>query len=557
MTPPIITPRPIPRESAWRLLARSTTTAIAAIALLLAHAGPLLAQAASRIDLGGLLSPGGEAERYLRALQLAGVVPPYPLSIQQLTPREASRLAAVAPHPWQGRFAASSDSAPHLRLLRPAARVVFNTTFPYQSGGGPTWSGRGVTGELQAGLLASWGRVSLQLAPIAFISQNASFPLAPNGLDKTGQYADARYPGNIDFPQRFGDKSYGRIDPGTSTLAIDAPGVALGVSTAPQRWGPGREYPLVLGPSAGGFPHAYIGTSAPVDLWLFRVHTRVIAGTLSQTSYALSAPNEQDRFAAALAATVTPRGIEGLELGGTRFFETHSSPGVGPLTRVFSGIIPLRNRTNLNILEENQIVSAFFRWALPKGGFELYGEIYREDYPGDLRRLIEKPDDLSSFMLGFQRVISHSGTRMRVLHAELVNGELSPQERGQRGFAVPEPPYIHAEVVQGHTQRGLILGSAEAYGGAGWRIGVDDFTDRGRRTIALERALHFDQLLTRPIAFGDTHPDVLYGVRLELLRFAGARDYGVTLVPALNLNRNLERGNDRFNLYASAAIHGW
>ncbi len=555
MTPSIITPRLPRRESA-----RCRRGAMVALFLtMLPWAGAtssLHAQLPSRLDLGGAITTGGEAERYLRTLQLVQLVPLYPWTVLELTPREERRLAPRGSHPWQARFT-SPDSVPRFAWLRPTERVILNSAFPFQSGGGPTWSGRGVTGELQGGFRAAWNRVSLQVAPVAFLSQNSAFPLAPNGRLGNAQFADARYPANIDFPQRFGDQRYGRVDAGTSTLAIDAPGFAVGLSNAPQRWGPAREYPLVLGPAAGGFPHAYIGTRAPVDLRAFTLHTRVIAGTLTKSAFSPMARTDNDRFAAAFVVSLMPRGLEGLEVGGTRFFETHASPGLAPLSRVFSGIIRRTPQANLNIPNENQIVSGFFRWAPPRAGFELYGELYREDYPGDLRRFIEKPDDLTSFTLGFQRVWTRSASHFRVLRAEVVNGELSAQERGQRGFDYPISPYTHFEVVEGHTQRGLILGSAEAFGGAAWHIGVDDFTERGRRTFALERTLHLDQLPNRPISFGDTHPDVLYAARFEAMRFAGTRDYGVTLVPALNLNRNLERGNDRFNLYASVSAHGW
>src|SRR5674476_606612 len=232
--------------------------------LLLSGARSAVAQIAPRLDLGGTISVGGEAERYLRALQISGAVPLYPCTVQELTPAEDRRLAPRGAHPWSDRF--SADSGRRIRWLRPSVGAALNSAFPFQDAVGPAWMGRGVTGEVQAGVAAQFGRLRLQLAPVAFLSQNASFTLAPNGLTGDAQYADSRFPNQIDHPQRFGDKAYGRVDLGTSTLALDLPGVALGVSNAPQRWGPASDYPLVLGPGAGGFPHAYLGTSKPINL---------------------------------------------------------------------------------------------------------------------------------------------------------------------------------------------------------------------------------------------------------------------------------------------------
>jgi hypothetical protein len=119
---------------------------------------------------------------------------------------------------------------------------------------------------------------------------------------------------------------------------------------------------------------------------------------------------------------------------------------------------------------------------------------------------------------------------------------------------VPLPIYIHTSVLQGHTANGRILGSAEAYGGAAWRVGIDEFNPEGRRSLSIERSLRFDWLSTNPTA---KHPDILYGVRLELTRFAGRGEYGVVLVPAINLNRNLVARRDVANLAIAVSARGW
>jgi hypothetical protein len=519
-----------------------------------------LAQVAAGLDLGGAVEVAGEAERYLRVLQLSGSIPLFPWTVLPFAAAAERTLVPAGAHPWSERFA-PADSAPSLHWLRPMAMTTVNTTFPFQGATGPVWAGRGVTGAVQGGVAARWGRVRLQLAPIAFIAQNAAFPIAPNGASGPLRFGDARFPSSIDHPERFGESSYGRVDLGTSSIALDLGRVTTGISNAPQRWGPAREYPLLLGPGAGGFPHAFLTTSAPIDVWVARAQARLIAGTLAQSAYSPAPAERTQRIASAAIVGFTPRGIDGLEVGFARFFESTDAMTLGRILRPLDpralvGAVgdPLND---VNVPNENQLASAFFRWALPNAGVEVYGEWYREDFPGDLRKLLLKPDDLSSFMVGFQRVFVASSTQRRLFRFESVNGELSHQERGQRGFAEPIPPYLHSEVRQGHTLRGLLLGSPEAFGGAGWRASLDDYTPRGRLTIALERALRFDWLPVQPSGVTDVHPDVLYALRFEMLRFAGRRDYTVTLVPAVDLNRNLEPGADRYNLYAALTVRGW
>jgi hypothetical protein len=523
------------------------------------------AQAAPRVDLGGSIEVGGEEERYLRALQIAGLAPLTPWSIQPFSPSQAAALRTIAaPHPWRARFdttrvsATSTTTGLRAGMLAPKLRLIGNSSFPFQDGSGPTWAGRGVTAEAQGGVAAEWDRLSLQLAPLAFVAQNADFPLAPNGQAGSLRFGDPRFPALIDAPQRFGSGVYARMEPGTSSLTLDVRPVVAGLSTAPQRWGPASDFPLILGPNAGGFPMAFLGTSQPMDLWLFRLHGRVVYGELGQTEFAAPVDGSVHRFASGLVVTLLPRGAAGLEIGASRFIHRtwDGFPNVREIARPFS-------LSRENLTDENQMASVFARWALPNAHAEFYGELYREDFPGRFHQslsLVEKPDDLAAFTIGFQHVLTVRGDRITVVRAELVNGETSHQERDERGFTRPSPPYIHGEVTQGHTENGLLLGSPEAYGGAGWRLGLDQFTRTGRRSIALERSLRFDWLPTQPPDSSTAplvHPDVIYDVRAELLRFDGRREYAVTLIPAVDLNRNLQARHDVLNVLVEISLRAW
>lgn len=540
----------VARERAWGC----------ALALLLSMgvAPVARAQVAPQLDLGGPIEVGGEAERYLRSLAITGSVTNVPWTALPFPSAMESTLRPTAAHPWQSRFDSAARRGPVV-MLRPAAALTLNTSFPFQASAGPAWTGRGMTVVVQGGVRAQWGRLGLQLAPVAFLAQNAEFPLAPNGATGVERFGDARFPFRIDYPQRFGESSYGRVDLGTSAITLESSRVTAGVSNAPQRWGPASAYPLVLGPASGGFPHAFIGTAQPIDVKIARVQLRYIAGTLAQSAYSAAPAGRTRRIASGAVVGITPGGVDGLEIGFSRFFETTQPATIGRLLRPFSlrALVGAIGDTLSNTTDENQVASAFFRWVFPASGVEAYGEWFREDFPGDLRKFLLKPDDLSSFMLGVQHVLSASPARRRVLRAEIVNGELSHQERGQRGLDIPIPPYIHSQVIQGHTNRGLLLGSPEAYGGAGWRLAHDAYDARGRFTVGFERSLRFDWLPGQPTPATDVHPDVLYALRVEMLRFAGARDYTITVVPAIDLNRNLVRGADRMNLNATVGIRGW
>ncbi|MGV3710372.1 MAG: hypothetical protein ACO1Q7_16180 [Gemmatimonas sp.] len=515
------------------------------------------------LETGGDLAIGGDAERYLRVLLLSGRKP---------TPRWTIRapgalgLTATVPgsHPWQHRFVADSARGRfRFDVLRPGARLVYNSTFPVSTTDGPTWTGRGLTGELRAGVRAEYGPLHLQLAPIAFLAENAPFALATNGESGRLRFADARFPEGVDAPQRFGSGSYGRIDAGNSTLSLETRPITLGISTAAESWGPAREYPLVLGSHSGGFPHAFVGTGEPLNLYLVNAHLRVIAGNLYQSDWSPIDTGSHKRWMSAGILSLSPRGVNGLEFGVMRFVSGISHTAVPTLAQVRRVLQGATLNNSSQVVTENQIASAFFRWAFPGSGFEIYGEYAREDYSLDLRRFLQYPDDLRGYVFGFQRILQNSATTQRVVRFELVNAELSSSNRGERGdpetkvFSGPFPIYLHNVTRQGHTNRGLFLGSAEAYGGAGWRLGFDRYSSRGRHTLTLERSLRLDWLPGLPITARTVQPDVVYGVGAEALRFRGAREYGLSLSGQFNLNRNLVPGNDVFNVRAAFVVRGW
>ncbi|HYW06055.1 MAG TPA: hypothetical protein VE913_03810, partial [Longimicrobium sp.] len=226
-------------------------------AALVLAATPAAAQTAQRADLRGELFVGSEAENYLRVLQVSGGAGMYPWSVRGLAPTEVDRvLPADAEHPWGRVRRLQRDTAGERRshLVRPQLRLVFNSTRPYGQNDGPVWAGRGATVVVEGGVTGRWGPLSASLVPTAFIAQNADFELAPIAPEAPPFAAPTSFD-QIDYPQRFGNGSYARVDPGESTVRLDARGIAVAVSTASQQWGPAADLPILLGNNAGGFPH--------------------------------------------------------------------------------------------------------------------------------------------------------------------------------------------------------------------------------------------------------------------------------------------------------------
>ncbi len=432
---------------------------------------------------------GSEAESYLRVLQDLGQIPLHPWSLRPFSTRELDRLAdATEPHPWADLYSVAPDTARGVRFhwIRPEARAIYNSAFPYGYNDGPLWAGRGLTMALQGGAAVRYGPLSAVVDPIVFRAQNASFPLQDNGLDGDLAFADGRYPTSIDLPQRFGSDPYQRFDWGQSTLRVDLPLVTAGVSTAAQLWGPAHDFPLILGNNAAGFPHAFLGTSSPVDIWVGTVHARLVWGVLNQSDYSSVVGPETRRFMSGLVAVFVPRGVPGLEIGGSRFYHTVWPAGglsvhnfTKPLEGFLKSGLPNTGLSDGKSDADNQLASAFARWVLPHSGFEVYGEYAREDHNWDLRDFTLEPDHDSGYMLGVQRSIRLDSLHVLALRAEVLNTRPSNLTRVRTQTAF----YRHSRERQGHTEDGQILGSPAAYGGSGATVAGDYYLPRGRFSL--------------------------------------------------------------------------
>ena len=509
---------------------------------------------------------GSSEEDYLRYLQIAGLASVYPWSLREFSQPELDRLAvARGSHPWSGKGDYTDPPARFSFTILPVNAVLrYNSAFPYGSNDGAVWAGRGVTSALDLGLVFRAGPFSATFNPIAFSAQNRAFQLQANG-STTKPFADPLYPGNVDRPQRFGTGAYSRVDPGETTVRLDAFGLAAGVSTANMGWGPMENYPYILGGNAPGFPHAFVGTSAPVSIWIGRFHGRVIWGQLEQSAYSPVSGTSYyssiletgtKRFASGVVAVFQPRGVDGLELGAARFF--HSLwPQQGIPRSYFSKPFEALFKVGLGVskgfgvgsdpgVEDNQLASFFARWVFPKSGFEAYGEYGHEDHNYDRRDLVQEPDHSRSYGLGIRKVLSTDSAHLTAFRAEMINYEMPTlgRNRGEGGT------YIHGIIAQGHTNRGQLLGSDAGVGsGGGSIIAWDRYDRRGATTIGWTRTLR-EQTGNFYIT-GITNPranDVQNALTFARVRYMGNAEFTTGVTVVREFNRDLQADAWNMNL---------
>ena len=532
-------------------------TILAACAMLAATAvtAPPTAEAQQDVVGGPHLPAQGTTEHYLRVLQSLGAIELHPWGIRGISRPVAARMAdsaAAHGHPWEARRLSAPASRLGVAIIAPRGQGVLNSAFPHSFEDGAAWAGRGLTGIAQAGASLWAGPLTVTVAPVLYYGTNAAFPLAETGVDGNGVYADPRNPRNIDYPQRFGDGPVSGIDPGESSIRLDTRWIAAGASTSRQHWGPGRTFPLILDGHAPGFLHGFVGTGEPRDIWIGRVQARGVWGVREQSEFAQVAPIDGRRFMSGIVGSFTPRGIDGLEIGGTRFFHIPWREG-GPISedflRPFEAFLKVVRGERPGSSDgfstpDNQLASLFARWVFPGAGFEAYGEYSRNDHSFDFRDLILQPDHDSAYLLGFQRTWQREDARIVAVRGEVMNARITHLERVRHQV----PFYRHGTMRQGHTHRGQILGSPSVYGGAGATLAADLYDPRGMLSVGWERRLRED---VRFREFGGLS-DVLHILRADALLFRSAFDLNAGLAGVWNLNRNLE--GDAFNLNARIGI---
>ncbi len=494
------------------------------------------------------VAAGSETERYLRAVQLAQP-DPYPWSVRGFGPAELTRLAASdTNHPWATRLRADSSRL-QLYLFAPRVAAIYNSSYPYGMNDGPLWAGRGLTADVRFGFGAQIGPLSIRIDPEAFRAQNRSFELQPNGQTGPLAFGDAFTPGLIDQPQRFGTRPYARLDPGQSEIRLDLAGLAAGFSTSNEFWGPASEQPIILGNNAPGFEHVFLGSSRPIDLWIVKIHGRALWGRLDQSEFSPLQTGELRRYGTGVVGVLMPRGLPGLEIGASRFHhEIWPDSGLKRSDIMLPFI--LHNfqaaRDNASGLEAaNQLASVFARWAFPRANLEVYGEFGKDDYNTDIYDVIVEPDHSSSYLLGLQRVWRQRD-RLVAFRAELLNSRVTDlsKVRGETQL------YINGSIVQGHTERGQVLGAVGAHGGGASSLAVDVYSPRGRWTVEWSRLVtgRSDPLLGR-----DT--DVLHGISFEQLWFGRYVDLHAALTTAVELNRRPGTDVGNVNLRVGGIVH--
>lgn len=518
----------------------------AAVVCTLAAAVPIRAQ---------VVPVGDPIEDYARVLGLLGLGNGESFFLRPLA--AARLLAGVADsgHPWAGLAAMQLPGA-GLRAVPLEIRTAYNSLMPWGQNDGALWQGRGVSGSVSGGAGFRHGGLDVTLAPTLVYAQNADFALIP--LAPPAQNSPFAYPyhggpqgSRIDLPQRFGDASFGALDPGQSQVRFTWRAVLAGAGTHNLWWGPGTRNAIIMSNHAPGFPHAFAGTSRPVNIGIGRLEAQILWGSLRESKYFDTVSTNNARYFTGVVLALQPGALPGLTVGASRVFYQAPPGGFGlaDLLRVISPVTKKSLITPSNPDgndSADQMLSLMARWAPPGSGFEAFVEWARNDHNWDLRDFANEPEHSQAYTVGFQHAARLQDGRIFRLQGELTHLERS----GTKEVRASPVYYVHHLVPQGYTQRGQVIGAGIGPGGNAQALGADVFTRWGRVGGFVGRQVHDNDAYY--LVEGDTLAYNSHWVELQAgaraLMWRGPVEVSADLVLSRHLNHYYRRYVDRTNV---------
>jgi hypothetical protein len=367
--------------------------------------------------------------------------------------------------------------------------AVGNSAYPRDWNDGALWAGRGANASLTAGVEFRWGPLRAALAPVIAWQENNDFDIRDPGNKAYSPFVHPFFGNMIDAPQRFGRKSFSRADIGQSFARLEIAGLAAGISNENLTWGPARRNPILLSGTGPGFPHVFLETARPANVWIGDLEFQLFWGRLEESEYFDADPANDHRVLAGIITVLQPYVLEGLYIGGGRLHERTWWPE----TRVDDLLLDPYREVRDNVggpYGDNQLLALFFRWATAPQGLEVYGEWAREDHWADWVGLLKGLDGSQGYTLGFQKLLRRRNKALRIA-AEITHLADAVPIRVLRGAL---PFYTNTSVIQGHTHRGQLLGAPIGTGAETQYLGADLFWSGGRSGISVERTRYEDDV---------------------------------------------------------------
>ena len=513
---------------------------------------PIRLAAAQNLPVGDVM------EDYARYLQLVEQIPSFSFNIRPLPIRDLyGELDAVAIHPWRNRMdflrRMTHQKGLALSAFDPEVRLFWNSTRPFGMNDASVWQGRGATLALSSGAFLRIGPLSASLRPTILYNQNRAFEQWSESSFQHPTYS------SIDMPERFGPDPFTTFDLGQSYIRLDYKGLAVGLSNENMWWGPALHNPIVMSNNAPGFPHLFLGTSGPQNIWIGQIQTRWIWGELTESDYFDENPDNDKRLITGIVLDFAPALIPGLSFGLTRIY-TFYRPNTltsDDFLLVFQAFLKKNTTQSNGGDQKDQILSAYLRWLVPESGLEIYGELGRGDHSEDFRDFFLEFEHGTGYTLGLQKAFVGPWDKDMRLSAEITRLQHPKTSLLRNPHPTGSYFYTHSGVRQGYTQLGQVIGAGIGPGSNSQIVALDLFESWGKAGLYARRTtLNADYFyyIQYPIVNAEDEMGVDITTGLNAYVFWGKYELGASLAFSQLLNQQFEHKRDASNLNATLTI---
>jgi hypothetical protein len=386
------------------------------------------------------------------------------------------------------------------KLLPILNKLQYVGDHPYDWNDGVMIPAKGWQQYMNAGVHLKWKQFELQIAPEFVAAQNLNFESFGEDMDPIQWRDYYRFQNFIEQPQQFGEGQYTCLFVGQSFLKYNLKNTTISVSTANQWWGPTKRNALILSNNAGGFPHLSIANKKQIQTKIGAFNYQFVWGLLKNGNWQPTQPTktyrgnklyvpkpDTSRLFQGLNINYTPKWFKNLTVGVSQSYVQYANQISG------LDIVPIKNivrRLPNDLPNKPIILTAFnFNYQLPAANANFYGEFGWNLNQTTLRNFILQPDKGLASVLGFSKIFPTTQKHYWEFLAEMANLQL--QTRAEQ-FSIGAPPswYLGADVVQGYTHNGQILGAGIGSGATSQTIELNWRKANNRIGLNAERRLH-------------------------------------------------------------------
>lgn len=422
-------------------------------------------------------------------------------------------------------FLKGINNSVNLKIYGPEWFNSFNTTAPYGQNDGALWQGKGYNTSLTLGARFEALGFEITLKPQVCFSQNLEFEYLPGKYDSEYSYFYTEG-GNIDFVQRYGDKSFWNFDFGDTEIRWTLHNFTIGFGNQSPWLGPSYLNPMLGSNNAPTYPKFDIGLRKtkiviPGINWHFGdIEARLWTGLLKESDYFDNNPNNNKNMLNALSISFSPSFIPGLTIGLNRIFLTKwKTENLKYIGRLFT----LNDDNNVNEPEDGKITFTF-DWQFPQIGFEAYGEIGKDDYS----KFPQNPLHTVIYTVGIKQIIPIKKDKITSeLIFEWNNFEMTQDFQTQWQY---KGWFSHGSITQGYTNKGQVLAGGYGTFGNSQYLAYKLYYPKGSSSLIIHRFTPDDNYVSNQAVYTSAKDNTAkwHDAWKVFVSFGGESSYFVT-----------------------------